>query len=271
MRRLIPLLCALVLVLSAADCGGDARADTPPPPIKGVNKIALTVVGDTVNAVYGYKAPGLFTTDTAALTWASKAIGATAWTTVGAVVKTRGTTAAKVIPQVATGDSVRLCIVVNRVGAPPSPNVCGYKYRAPGASGGVDTIQLSVRSVIVRPDSVPVASTIPGEQVTARNQAQFCTAARLSDDTVILTATSKAIPVCGPMFANVVGLRLRDPARVTEAQLGVLFDGSDVIREQYPDGHLGPELRIVRPKVAGAFKVGGEWWLVNPLPVPTSS
>src|SRR4051794_12154632 len=117
MRRLSLLLCLPLLCLLGLGAFG--------PPIKGADRLALGLAGgDTVTATWVYKAPGLFATDTALLTWSVKATGATAWTTVGVVQKTRITSATKPIPQTAVGDSVRLCIVVARVGAPFSPNVC---------------------------------------------------------------------------------------------------------------------------------------------------
>ncbi len=223
-------------------------------------RLRLSIAGDTMRAGWVYRAP-LDVLDTAIVRFQTKAVTATSWTTALPNVRTRGTAAIKVIPILVGGDSVQVCVWVVRVGADPSPTSCVKKARTAGPHPGVDSLTIS--SVIVKPDSV---------KLEVGSTQQFCAAVRLSDDRVVLTTNSEGIAVCPTMFASVPGFTLSAVGLLIEdSSLSITIDGGEELVEEFPDGRRSPPYFIARVTVANAVKVGGEWWLTNPVPVPTAS
>jgi hypothetical protein len=134
----------------------------------------------------------------------------------------------------------------------------------------LDSVTLSVVSILVRPDSV---------KVDTGGKVQFCAAARLSNDSIVLTANSQGVAACPPYFQSMPGFSLSE-ARVRDSVFTVTIDGSDhwfVRGRRTPNGSgyvAAPgdvPYQLLRPRVLGAHKMFGEWWLDKPIPLPKSS
>jgi hypothetical protein len=170
----------------------------------------------------------------------------------------------------------KLVITTFRVGTLVSASTTPASWAAPAiAVPDPDTVgSVTVISLILKPDSAKVAVPLPGQVATDSNRVQFCTAARLSDDTVILAENSKGQPGCDLAFTGFAGYRLSSAHRIQlrPGGLQVLVEGRTPELPMTAAGVLtASPYQWVVPRVPGAMHVGGEWWLSTPIALPSSS
>jgi hypothetical protein len=247
------LIGALVSLTSCSSAAADDR-----PRHKGAAPVEVRLLGDTVAATWIWKAP-LRTADEGVVRFRER-IGAGTWTTIGTNLRTRGTSASRVIPIPAAGDSIEVCVWVVTVGADNSPQMCQKRARSAPLPPHPGADSLEVVSVIVKPDSAKIA---PDSTV------QFCAGVRLSDERVILTTNSAGVESCPAMFASIPGWAPEGAlVPVRDRVLGITIEAGELLVDEYPDGRRSAPYYQVRVRVADAMKYGGEWWLRRPLRVP---
>jgi hypothetical protein len=258
-------------LLSVSSCSPAAADALERPAHRGGRGLELRLAGDTVAASWVWKAP-LRSVDTGVVQVALKPEGSTSWATVTPNTKTRATSSVRVVATTPGGDSVRVCVWVQTVGAANSPQMCQKRSRV-GPHPGADSLEVS--SVIVKPDSARAYAMREGQTVPAdSNQIQFCAGVRLSDDRVILTTNSDSVAVCPGLFAAVPGYTSAIGAvrvRVPLEGIQVTIEAGEPLADVDARGEPVNVWREIRPSVAGAVKYGGEWWLRKPVKLPAVS
>ena len=160
----------------------------PKPKGVGLRSFTSNAAGDTLTLSWVYRAVPLPSSDTALVTWSTKALGQSSYTTVSPINRTRATNFTRAIPLPAVSDTVQACVRVKRVGSPnDSPTSCAKRFRV-APPEGVDSLEIS--RVIIRPDSV---------QLLAGATQQFCAVAQMSDGSYVLAENSPSA-FCVPLY-----------------------------------------------------------------------
>lgn len=117
------------------------------------------------------------------------------------------------------------------------------------------TTGLTVVGIYVRPESVVVDT---GKQV------QFCSAVRMSDDSVRLVDESKPVAACDSVFRDLATYTTSSAWQAGHDTVHVAVD-QEPVRELGPDG-LGPVRFMVHSRILDAIRrPDGEWVPVRPV------